>query len=178
MQRLQALIEDMRESWTYTMFWQSSYNNSHGGAVLGWGEGFYKDKRDKLQLAPRFPSPPSPKQASEDWYHKAQLARQKGEDDLARGTLKRRKSFANNANTLKSQLDQQKAVVDNLVSNTWLLESKIHEASSKKDTLKARAQFAKIATKGSEMVGNFNTSSALSAFDKMEEKGITLFHQK
>ncbi|CAN6707268.1 unnamed protein product [Malus baccata var. baccata] len=114
-------------------------------------------------------------QASEDWYRKAQLALQKGEEDLAREALKRRKSFADNANTLKSQLDQQKAVVDNLVSNTRLLESKIQEARSKKDTLKARAQSAKTATKVSEMVGNVNTSSALSAFDKMEEKGEAAF---
>ncbi|BBN70483.1 plastid transcriptionally active 4 [Prunus dulcis] len=109
-------------------------------------------------------------QASEDWYRKAQLALQKGEEDLAREALKRRKSFADNANTLKAQLDQQKGVVDNLVSNTRLLESKIQEARSKKDTLKARAQSAKTATKVSEMVGNVNTSSALSAFEKMEEK--------
>ncbi|KAE8692379.1 Membrane-associated protein VIPP1 [Hibiscus syriacus] len=33
-------------------------------------------------------------QASEDWYRKAQLALQKGEEDLAREALKRRKSFA------------------------------------------------------------------------------------
>ncbi|XP_068333533.1 membrane-associated protein VIPP1, chloroplastic-like isoform X3 [Pyrus communis] len=116
-------------------------------------------------------------QASEDWYRKAQLALQKGEEDLAREALKRRKSFADNANTLKSQLDQQKAVVDNLVSNTQLLESKIQEARSKKDTLKARAQSAKTATKVSEMVGNVNTSSALSAFDKMEEKVLAMESQ-
>ncbi|EPS73357.1 hypothetical protein M569_01399, partial [Genlisea aurea] len=52
-----------------------------------------------------------------------------------------------------------------------LLESKIQEAKSKKDTLKARAQSAKTANKVSEMLGNVNTSSALSAFEKMEEKG-------
>ncbi|MBA0724914.1 hypothetical protein Golax_021557 [Gossypium laxum] len=57
-------------------------------------------------------------QASEDWYRKAQLALQKGEEDLAREALKRRKSFADNANSLKAQLDQQQTVVDNLVSNT------------------------------------------------------------
>ncbi|KAM0977424.1 hypothetical protein ACFX13_020532 [Malus domestica] len=90
-------------------------------------------------------------QASEDWYSKSQLALQKGEDDLAREALKRRKSFADNDNTLKSQLDQQKAVIDNLMSNTRLLESKIQEARSKKDTFKARAQSAKTATKMSEM---------------------------
>ncbi|CAL5363086.1 unnamed protein product [Camellia sinensis] len=109
-------------------------------------------------------------EASEEWYKRAQLALGKGDEDLAREALKRRKSYADNANTLKAQLDQQKNVVDNLVSNTRLLESKIQEAKSKKDTLKARAQSAKTATKVSEMLGNVNTSSALSAFEKMEEK--------
>ncbi|KAL6193815.1 hypothetical protein ACLB2K_034899 [Fragaria x ananassa] len=48
MQRLQALIEGAKESWTYTIFWQSSYDMS-GASVLSWGEGFYKDERpDRL----------------------------------------------------------------------------------------------------------------------------------
>ncbi|KAH8485085.1 hypothetical protein H0E87_026742 [Populus deltoides] len=82
--------------------------------------------------------------ASEEWYRKAQLALQKGEEDLAREALKRRKTYADNANSFKAQLDQQKGVVENLVSNTRLLESKMQEAKSKKDTLKARAQSAKL----------------------------------
>ncbi|PON77706.1 PspA/IM [Parasponia andersonii] len=116
-------------------------------------------------------------QASEDWYRKAQFALEKGDEDLAREALKRRKSFADNANSLKAQLDQQKSVVENLVSNTRLLESKIQEARSKKDTLKARAQSAKTATKVSELLGNVNTSSALSAFEKMEEKVMAMESQ-
>ncbi|KAF3944158.1 hypothetical protein CMV_029353 [Castanea mollissima] len=116
-------------------------------------------------------------QASEDWYRRAQLALQKGEEDLAREALKRRKSYADNANALKSQLDQQKSVVENLVSNTRLLESKIQEARSKKDTLKARAQSAKTSSKVSEMLGNVNTSNALSAFEKMEEKVLAMESQ-
>ncbi|XP_037407806.1 probable membrane-associated 30 kDa protein, chloroplastic [Triticum urartu] len=116
-------------------------------------------------------------QADADWYRRAQLALQKGEEELAREALKRRKSYAENASSLKAQLDQQKSVVDNLVSNTRLLESKIAEAKQKKDTLKARAQSAKTATKVSEMLGNVNTSSALSAFEKMEEKVMTMESQ-
>ncbi|KAM0836938.1 hypothetical protein ACQ4PT_061987 [Festuca glaucescens] len=112
-----------------------------------------------------------------DWYRRAQLALQKGDEELAREALKRRKSYADNASSLKSQLDQQKSVVENLVSNTKLLESKIAEARQKKDTLKARAQSAKTATKVSEMLGNVNTSSALSAFEKMEEKVMTMESQ-
>ncbi|KAF7805320.1 Membrane-associated 30 kDa protein, chloroplastic [Senna tora] len=119
----------------------------------------------------------STQQASEEWYRKAQLALQKGDEDLAREALKRRKSYADNANALKAQLDQQKSVVENLVSNTRLLESKIQEARSKKDTLKARAQSAKTATKVNEMLGNVNTSSALSAFEKMEEKVLAMESQ-
>ncbi|PWZ30493.1 putative membrane-associated protein, chloroplastic [Zea mays] len=116
-------------------------------------------------------------QASADWYRRAQLALQKGDEDLAREALKRRKSYADNASSLRSQLDQQKGVVENLISNTRLLESKISEAKQKKDTLKARAQSAKTATKVSEMLGNVNTSSALSAFEKMEEKVMAMESQ-
>jgi transcription factor MYC2 len=44
-QRLQALIEGARESWTYAIFWQSSYYS--GATVLGWGDGYYKGDDDK-----------------------------------------------------------------------------------------------------------------------------------
>ncbi|XP_030940802.1 transcription factor MYC2-like [Quercus lobata] len=46
-QRLQALIEGARESWTYAIFWQSSYDYSSSASVLGWGDGYYKGEDDK-----------------------------------------------------------------------------------------------------------------------------------
>lgn len=46
-QRLQALIEDARESWTYAIFWQSSVVDYGGPSVLGWGDGYYKGEEDK-----------------------------------------------------------------------------------------------------------------------------------
>lgn len=119
----------------------------------------------------------SAQQASDEWYRRAQLALGKGDEDLAREALKRRKSFADNASALRVQLDQQKSVVDNLVSNTRLLESKIQEARAKKDVLKARAQSAKTSTKVSELLGNVDTSSALDAFNKMEEKVLAMESQ-
>ncbi|GFY81322.1 plastid transcriptionally active 4 [Actinidia rufa] len=117
-------------------------------------------------------------QASEDWYRKAQFALEKGDEDSCTGTENIvLKLMQDNASALKVQFDQQKSVVDSLVSNTRLLESKIQEAKSKKDTLKARAQSAKTATKVNEMLGNVNTSSALSAFEKMEEKVMAMESQ-
>ncbi|MCO5587904.1 hypothetical protein L7F22_041856 [Adiantum nelumboides] len=112
----------------------------------------------------------SAQQTANDWYKRAKLALEKGEEDLAREALKRRKDYEDSTKALKSQLDQQTAVVEKLISNTRLLESKIQEAKSKKDTLKARAQSARTSQKVNEMLGNIKTSSALAAFEKMEEK--------
>ncbi len=54
----------------------------------------------------------------------------------------------------------------------WLrvLEGKLAEAKSKKDTLKARSASAKTSKQIQEMIGSLDTSSSVAAFDKMEEK--------
>jgi phage shock protein A len=51
-----------------------------------------------------------------------------------------------------------------------VLEGKLAEARSKKDTLKARAASAKTSKQVQEMMGSLNTSNAVVAFEKMEEK--------
>ncbi|GBG45997.1 hypothetical protein CBR_g79424, partial [Chara braunii] len=109
-----------------------------------------------------------------DWYRRARLALEKGDEMLAKEALKRRKDYDDSAKALKAQLDQRKVVVDKLISNTRLLETKIQEAKSRKDTLKARAQSAKTSQKVQQMVGSIDTSSALAAFEKMEEKVLAL----
>lgn len=55
-------------------------------------------------------------------------------------------------------------------NNPSVLEQKLAEAKSKKDTLKARAASAKTSKQVQEMIGSLNTSNAVVAFDKMEEK--------
>ncbi|KAL9167077.1 hypothetical protein ABFS82_05G072700 [Erythranthe guttata] len=46
-QRLLALIEGARESWTYAIFWQSSAAEYGAPAALTWGDGYYKGEDDK-----------------------------------------------------------------------------------------------------------------------------------
>ncbi|XP_073118439.1 transcription factor MYC2-like [Henckelia pumila] len=48
-QRLLALIEGARESWTYAIFWQSSVVEYGGPSVLGWGDGYYKGEENKVK---------------------------------------------------------------------------------------------------------------------------------
>ncbi|CAA0838083.1 Transcription factor MYC4 [Striga hermonthica] len=48
-QRLMALIEGARDTWTYAIFWQSSALDYGGPPVLGWGDGYYKGEEDKAK---------------------------------------------------------------------------------------------------------------------------------
>lgn len=107
---------------------------------------------------------------SESWHRRAQLALQKGDETLAREALNRKKTQAETAVALKTQLDQQSSTVETLKRNLVALEGKIAEAKTKKNMLKARAQAAKANEQLQKTVGNLGTGSAMSAFERMEEK--------
>jgi phage shock protein A len=108
------------------------------------------------------------------WYQRAQLALQKGDENLAKEALTRRKTHAETASTLKSQLDQQAGQVEGLKRNLVALESKISEAKTKKNMLKARAQAAKANEQIQGMLGGINTSGSAAAFERMEEKVLQM----
>ncbi|GAB1539227.1 hypothetical protein NUACC21_18930 [Scytonema sp. NUACC21] len=59
------------------------------------------------------------------WQRNAQLALQKGDENLARQALERKKTFNESAGSLKASLDQQTSQVDALKRNLIQLESKI-----------------------------------------------------
>lgn len=109
-----------------------------------------------------------------NWHQRAQLALQKGDENLARLALERKKSFADTAASLKQQLDQQTVQVDTLKRNLIAIEGKISEAKTKKNMLKARAQAAKVQEQLSNTVSSMNTNSAMAAFERMEEKVLEL----
>jgi phage shock protein A len=104
------------------------------------------------------------------WQRNAQLALQKGDENLARQALERKKTNTETGNALKTSLDQQVVTVENLKRNLIQLESKISEAKTKKEMLKARITSAKAQEQLQGMVKGMNTSSAMSAFERMEEK--------
>lgn len=111
---------------------------------------------------------------ADNWQRRAQLALQKGDEGLAREALSRKKVQAETATALKTQLDQQTATVDTLKRNLIALEGKISEAKTKKDMLKARASAAKANEQLQKTVGNLGTSSAMGAFERMEEKVLQM----
>ncbi|MBW4559729.1 MAG: PspA/IM30 family protein [Mojavia pulchra JT2-VF2] len=104
------------------------------------------------------------------WQRNAQLALQKGDENLARQALERKKTYNDTSSALKASLDQQSVQVETLKRNLIQLESKISEAKTKKEMLKARITTAKAQEQLQNMVSGMNTSSAMSAFERMEEK--------
>ena len=112
--------------------------------------------------------------SSQEWYKRAKLAVEKGEDELAKEALKRRKTFEDSAASLRTQLESQRQVLSKLLNDTKTLENKVAEAKSKKDTLKARAQSAKASRALSDLTSGIDAQSSLAAFERMEEKVMTL----
>jgi phage shock protein A len=108
------------------------------------------------------------------WQQRAQLAVQKGDESLAREALSRKKVQTETATALKTQLDTQTGQIDALKKNLIGLESKIAEAKTKKDMLKARASAAKANEQLQSTMSSMNTSSAMGAFERMEEKVLMM----
>ena len=111
---------------------------------------------------------------AEEWYRRAQLAMQKDDEPLAREALTRRQAYQDTAKALKSQLQQQSAVVTQLKQNLTKLESKLSEAKTKKEMYIARARSAKASQQLNEMLDRVGTSKAMAAFERMEEKVVQL----
>lgn len=111
---------------------------------------------------------------ADEWYRRAQLAMQKGDEPLAREALTRRQSYQDTATALKAQIQQQSGVVGKLKENMRTLESKLAEAKTKKDMYIARARSAKASQQLNEMLNRTGNNNAATAFERMEERVLHL----
>ena len=124
-------------------------------------------KRTERQLAQN-------KATAKQWRDRAQIALEKGNETLAKEALVRGQTYKSNAEALRSQLDQQKGVIERLKQDLRTLESKIADAKTKKDMYIARARSAAASQKIRELADSANTGSSLTAFERMEDKVMEL----
>lgn len=110
------------------------------------------------------------RETAEQWRSRAQLALEKGNEDLAREALTKGRSYQQSAETLKAQIDQQRELVDRLKKDMRTLEAKISEAKTKKDLFIARARSAAASQKIRDLSDSVNTGGSLNAFERMEDK--------
>ncbi|MEO0684684.1 MAG: PspA/IM30 family protein, partial [Cyanobacteria bacterium J06649_11] len=76
---------------------------------------------------------------AEEWYRRAQMALQQGNEALAREALTKRNAYQQTTTALTEQIGQQKTLVAKLKKDMQSLELKISEAKTKKDMYIARA---------------------------------------
>uniref|UniRef100_A0A7S1YG23 PspA/IM30 family protein n=1 Tax=Grammatophora oceanica TaxID=210454 RepID=A0A7S1YG23_9STRA len=105
-----------------------------------------------------------------DWYKRAQLALEKGNDPLAKEALTRRQKSLDQSQGLQEQIDVQAASIDKLYEGMQTLEAKILESKAKKEQMVARARTAQSTQKVNDMLGGITGKTSMDAFNRMEEK--------
>lgn len=107
-----------------------------------------------------------------EWMRKAELAVQKGKDDLARAALERYKSYEQLAASFKEQVEDQRVQAENLKTALLKLDQKLAEARSKKDVLIAQHRRARVLTRASRAQMAIDEGAKGAAFDRLKEKVI------
>jgi phage shock protein A len=122
---------------------------------------------DEKRLYARFQDA---QEQADEWQRKAELAVDRGQDDLAKQALARRNTYVETANGFKEQWEAQSAQVQTLKDALRTLESKISEAETKKDLLIARSRRAKAEETVYKTISNVRGVSSVSDFERLEEK--------
>jgi|SRR5437867_12991081 len=105
-----------------------------------------------------------------DWLRKAELAVDRGQDDLARAALERQKASERTAESFRQQVADQRAQVATLKAALGKLEQKLGEALAKSETLLVQHRRAHALGKASDARIAIGDRSTLRTFDRMKDK--------
>ncbi len=104
------------------------------------------------------------------WERRSVLAVEKGDDELAREAIRRRKRAEDLADNFRRQLEAQREAVDSLRHNLSELEQKMAEAKARKSILLAQQRRAKIQKSVGKVMSSRDTASASEAFEDAAER--------
>ena len=105
-----------------------------------------------------------------EWMRKAELAVDKGQDDLARAALERFQSFTKLAEGYGQQVADQRLQVDTLRNALDKLDQKLSEARAKCDLLLAQHRRARALDTASEAQLAVGDRSNVASFDRLRQK--------
>ncbi|MFZ3218186.1 MAG: PspA/IM30 family protein [Candidatus Acidiferrales bacterium] len=109
-------------------------------------------------------------ESGSDWMRKAEVAVDKGEDDLARGALERYQTSQKLALSYREQVDDQKAQVETLKSTLIKLEQKLAEAKSKREVLLARHRRSVALGKAARAQSALGEQSRGAMFERLSDR--------
>jgi phage shock protein A len=104
------------------------------------------------------------------WMRKAELAIDRGQDDLARAALERHKSYERTAASFEEQIADQRTQVAALKSALVDLERKLSEAQAKSVMLVAQHRSARALGKASDARMAIGSRSTTRTFERMKTK--------
>jgi phage shock protein A len=108
-------------------------------------------------------------EAQQDWLRKAELAVEKGEDDLARAALERALACENAAKNFTEQIEDQSHQVQHLRDALHRLEQKTTETRAKADVLIAQHRRARLAMRSASVTNGFAPADEPSIERRFEE---------
>ncbi len=108
--------------------------------------------------------------SGKDLMRKAELAVDKGQDDLARAALDRYQTSLRLTQSYREQVDDQKAQVETLKSALQKLEQKLDEAKAKRDLLLARHRRSVALAKAARVQTALGDNSKSATFDRLKDR--------
>ena len=104
------------------------------------------------------------------WTEKAQLALEKGREDLARSALGEKQKAAEMAAGLREEVAQIEAVLRGYEADIARLQAKLAEARSRQASIANRLESAVSRARASEMLHGSRTEEAFSRFEMLERR--------
>lgn len=109
-------------------------------------------------------------QRGDDWYAKAQLAMDKGKEDLARAALVERQAALSELDNIAAQRAQIDDALDKLREDTMRLTDKLTEARAKQKTLVIRKQSVGVRLQAKQVEHSQKVNDAMSRFEQYESR--------
>ncbi len=104
------------------------------------------------------------------WTDRAELAVEKGRDDLAREALLEKRRFSEQIESLEKQLDELESLVDQYRNDIAELENKLEGAREKKRALVERHRHANGKKRAQQGIRRYNSTDAFERFGKLENR--------
>lgn len=111
---------------------------------------------------------------AQEWYNRAQLALQKGDEENARIALTRRQNYIQTTQTLQNQIAQHTGIVQKLKADMLTLESQLADARMKRDMYIARARAAQSSVQINAKLHSRSSHSAETVLERMENRVLNL----
>ena len=105
-----------------------------------------------------------------NWTEKAQLALEKGREDLARSALGEKQKAADMVGSLREEMAQIEAVLRGYEADIARLQAKLAEARSRQASIANRLESAVSRARASEMLHGGRTKDAFSRFEQLERR--------